>query len=119
MAQVEISPAPVQSLAVTFSDDVNAAALIGDGTIVSAVTLVNLPSGPVNLQANQFAYDPALRKLTLSLAQPLAAGAYELRWMGARFRTRPASSCSAVGTDGVSPSPRSLLRQRFRRPELI
>ena len=57
VAQVEISPTPVRSLAVTFSDEVNAAALIGDGSIVSAVTLVGLSSGPVGLQATQFAYN--------------------------------------------------------------
>jgi hypothetical protein len=86
VAQVEIPPAPVQSLAVTFSDDVDAAALIGDGTIVSAVSLVDLSTGPVNLQATRFSYDAALRKLTVSLPQPLAAGAYALRIDGSTLR---------------------------------
>ena len=86
VVHVEVSPTPVQSLAVTFTDDVNAAALIDDGTMVSAVTLVNLASGPVSVQASQFAYDPAARKLTLSLAQPLASGAYELRIEGSKIQ---------------------------------
>jgi hypothetical protein len=101
VVQVEMSPTPVQSLAVVFSDDVNAAALIGDGTIVSVVSLVNLTSGPVNAQATQFAYDPALRKLTLSLAQPLAAGAYELR-IDARKIQNPAGNLLLGGRDGLS-----------------
>ncbi len=101
VVQVEVSPTPVQSLAVVFSDDVNAAALIGDGTIVSVVSLVNLASGPVSVQATQFAYDPALRKLTLSLAQPLAVGAYELQIDGSKIQD-PAGNLLLGGRDGLS-----------------
>lgn len=101
VAQVEISPTPVQSLAVVFSDEVNAAALIGNSTIVSAVSLVHLSSGPVSIQATQFAYDPALRKLTLSLAQPLAAGAYELRIDGSKIQN-PAGGLLLGGREGLS-----------------
>ena len=101
VVQVEVSPTPVQSLAMTFSDDVNAAALIGDGTIISAVSLFNLASGPVDLQATQFAYNTTLRKLTLSLAQPLAAGAYELRIDGSKIQN-PAGNHLLGGRDGLS-----------------
>jgi hypothetical protein len=101
VVQVEVSPTPVLHLAVVFSHDVNAAALIGDGTIVSAVSLVQLTSGPVSVQATQFAYDPALRKLTLSLAQPLAAGAYELRIDGSKIQN-PAGNLLLGGRDGLS-----------------
>ena len=100
VVQVEVSPTTVQSLAVVFSDDVNAAALIGDGTIVSAVSLVNLASGPVNVQSTQFTYAPALRKLTLNLAQPLAAGAYELRIDGSKIQN-PAGNFLLGGRDGL------------------
>jgi hypothetical protein len=101
VVQVEISPTLVLSLAMVFSHDVNAAALIGDGTIVSAVSLVNLTSGPVSVQATQFAYEPALRKLTLSLAQPLAVGAYELRIDGSKIQN-PAGNLLLGGRDGLS-----------------
>ncbi|MCY2995097.1 MAG: FG-GAP-like repeat-containing protein [Planctomycetota bacterium] len=91
VAQVGISSAPVQALTVTFSHDVAAAALIADGSIVSAVSLVNFLRGPVSLQANQFAYDQTARKLTLTLDQPLPAGGladglYELRIDGSQFQ---------------------------------
>ena len=75
--------------------------MIGDGTIVSAVSLVNLPSGPVSLQASQFAYDPALRRLTINLAQLLTAGAYELRIEGSRIQN-PAGNLLVGGRDGLS-----------------
>ena len=101
VAQVVVSPTPVQSLAVTFSVDVNAAALIGDGSIVSAVTLFGLSSGPVGLQASQFVYDPALRKLTISLAQPVAAGAYELRIDGSKIQNS-AGDLMLGGRGGLS-----------------
>jgi hypothetical protein len=80
---------------------VNAAALIGDGTIVSAVSLVNLTSGPVSVQSTQFAYDPALRRLTLSLPQPLPVGAYELQIDGSKIQN-PAGKLLLGGRDGLS-----------------
>ena len=67
----------------------------------SAVSLVNLSSGLVDLQATQFAYDPTLRKLTLTLSQPLAAGTYELRLDGSKIRN-PAGQLLLGGRDGLS-----------------
>lgn len=91
VAQVDMSTAPVQTLTVRFSHDVAAAALIADGSIVAAVSLVNYLHGPVSLQANQFAYDPAAWRLTLTLSEPLpggglADGSYEVRIDGSKFQ---------------------------------
>ena len=84
--QVELSSAPVPSLTVTFSDDVNLAGQIADGSVVTAVSLFSMSTGPVSLQAGQFAYDPAAWKLTLTLTQPLVAGTYELRLDGSKIQ---------------------------------
>ena len=101
VVQVDVPSTYVRSLSVTFSDDLNAAALISDGSMVSAVSLVNLAQGPVSLQANQFAYDATTRTLTLTLSQPLATGNHELRIDGSKFQN-PAGKFLRGGRDGLS-----------------
>lgn len=98
--QVDVPSAPVQSIAVTFSDDVDLADRIGDGSVVAAVSLFSMSTGTVNLQASQFAYDPAERKLTLTLNQPLAAGSYELRLDGSMIQNS-AGRLLLGGRDGL------------------
>lgn len=80
-------PTPsVSSVSAHFAQGSNIAELLaspgGDGSITSAVTLVNLDDGPVPLDPAQFTYDAATRTLTLTSATPLPAGYYQLQVRG-------------------------------------
>ena len=85
----------VDTFSVRFSETMNLASLIADGSIASAVTLVNLgmdadsaTDQPVALQPDQFAYDADTHTLTWSLDSfaggggSLADGYYRLRLDG-------------------------------------
>jgi len=99
--QVDVPSAPVQSITVTFSDDLDLADRIADGSVVTAVSLFHMSTGTVNLQASEFAYVPAERKLTLTLDQPLAAGTYELRLDGSLIQN-PDGGLLLGGRNGLS-----------------
>ena len=87
VVQVDVPPAPVQSLAVMFSDDVNLADLIADGSAGhGGIAFQHVPRAGQTFRPSQFAYDPAAQKLTLTLTQSLAAGTYELRLDGSKIR---------------------------------
>ncbi|MCY2988881.1 MAG: M4 family metallopeptidase [Planctomycetota bacterium] len=80
-------PTPsVSSVSAHFIEDSNVAELLaspgGDGSITSAVSLVNLDDGPVPLDPAQFAYDAASRTLTLTSPTPMPAGNYQLQVRG-------------------------------------
>jgi len=86
VAQVDLSTDTETELPtaidVEFSEPLDVATMIADGSILSAVTLVSLREGPIALDVGQFAYDDAGRTLTVSLdalADQFTGGYYELR----------------------------------------
>ena len=78
MAKVDVSPATVTSLKVAFTEAMAAQSAIDDGSIVNAVSLVDVSKGPVPMATSQFAYVCGTQTLTLSFDQPLPAATYEL-----------------------------------------
>jgi bacillolysin len=82
VGQVIVGQAPVTSLSVRFNQDMNVAEMLTDGSIHEAVAIVDTRTGPVMIEASQFAYDPATRLLTWTSPAPLAEGYYELQLRG-------------------------------------
>ena len=97
---VDVPAGLVRSVGITFSESVNAAALIANGSIVQAVTLLNVSSGAVSLTAGQFRYDAGSAALTLQFASALSAGRYELQLDGSKFKD-DAGNLLVGGEDGV------------------
>jgi len=83
VATVDVSTG---SIRVTFSEAVDVESAIGDGSINSAVSLVDVAGGPVSLAANQFVYDEIAWKLTISPDNPLPVGTYDLRLDGSAVK---------------------------------
>ncbi len=72
----------VDAFEVTFSDPMAVAPMIADRSITSAVSLVNLRTGPVAVSGDHFSYEEASQILTWSVNEPQPVGYYELRLDG-------------------------------------
>ena len=83
--QVSVGEVPTTSFEVKFSESMQIAPLIEDGTITSAIALTRLRSGAVPLKTRQLAYADATHTITWSSAMPLAPGYYELTLDGAKL----------------------------------
>lgn len=82
--QVTVSSPTVTTFSVSFTNDMDIAGMLaepgGDGSIVSAVSVVNRDSDAATpLDASQFSYDAATKMLTWTGTTPLPEGTYELR----------------------------------------
>jgi len=82
VAIVDVPAAPVGSLDITFTKSMTLGAAIGDGSVLNAVSLVDVSDGPIPLAANQFSYDDGTQTLNLSFDAPLPAATYELQLDG-------------------------------------
>lgn len=85
VARIDVEGAPVRALNIVFSQAMDLEAMLADGSVRAAVSLVNLASGGVDLARHSFVYDAAAQTLTLSSATPLKPGIYELRLDGSRL----------------------------------
>jgi len=79
---VDVPAVPVGSLDITFTKSMTLDAAIGDGSVLNAVSLVDVSDGPIPLAADQFSYDDQTKTLNLSFDAPLAAATYELQLNG-------------------------------------
>ena len=115
---VEISVATAaEEIDVVFTVPSNLPAMIGDESIVEAVTLVDDADNPIALEAGWFSYDEGTETLTLAIPGGLADGHYELR-LGRQPNHRPGRQ-SAVGqpraTGRFSAARLSVLRKPCRQ----
>ena len=85
LLQVSVGEVPTTSFELKFSESMQIATLIEDGTITSAISLIRLRSGAVPLKTRQLAYSDATHTLTWSSTMPLAPGYYELALDGAKL----------------------------------
>jgi len=86
-APLQFTGTAAARLTVRFSEPVAVEAMLADGSILSAISLVHLGQGPVALVADQFAYESATNTLIVSLESfdgGLPGGNYELAIDGAR-----------------------------------
>ncbi len=84
--QVRISTAPVQSFDVVFSAPMELEAMIGDGTILDAISLQSYRHGSVDLSTGVFTYDAPSQTLTWTTSQSLGPAFYELVVDGGQLR---------------------------------
>lgn len=82
VVSVDAPASIVTSLGVTFDQCMNTQSAIDDGSIVNAVSLVDLVDGPVPLAADQFSYDGGTQTLSLAFDKPLPTATYELQLNG-------------------------------------
>ena len=99
--QVSVADPPTKMLEVVFSESMQIAPLIENGSILSAVTLSRLRSGPVPLTTQQLKYEEASRTVTWSSATALAPGFYELQLDGAQLLDTDGEALLG-GTAGLS-----------------
>lgn len=83
IVEVSLGKPAAHEIDVLFSVSPNVEALIDDGSIVEAVTVVDLTNGPVALDAGWFSHDT--QTLTLAIPGGLPDGDYELRLDGSRI----------------------------------
>lgn len=101
VASVEIAPGPVRSINVVFSQPMALASSISSGTIRSAVSIVNLQEGPVDLTNSSFRYFADTQTLTWTSNSVLAPGLYEIRLNGAAMADTGGNPLHG-GTGGLS-----------------
>ena len=82
IVDITVSAPLAQQIDVVFSDPMAIPPLITDGSIISAVLIVNLSTGPVALNSSQFTYDEPTQTLTWLGVTPVPGGNYELRFDG-------------------------------------
>jgi len=98
---VDVPPLPVESMAVVFSESMDLATMIGDGSILSAVTLIGFPDTPVELRADQFFYEEITQTLEVTLDESLPSGIYQLRLDGGQLLD-PAGNPLLGGSSGLT-----------------
>jgi len=80
---VTVSTPTATTFSVTFTNDMNIAGMLaapaGDGSITSAVSVVNRAGGAIPLDATQFSYEAPTKTLTWTGSTPLPEGYYEVR----------------------------------------
>jgi hypothetical protein len=101
VVSVEIAPGPVRSIDVVFSKPMALGSMISNGAIRSAVSIVNLQDGPVDLTNSSFRYFADTQTLTWTSNSVLAPGLYELRLDGAAM-TDTGGEPLHGGTGGLS-----------------
>ena len=82
VTDVSIPSPPVLTIDVTFSEPMAIPPMIADGSIISAVELVNLSTGSLALGSDQFTYDEPSQTLTWTTVDSLPRGFYELQLDG-------------------------------------
>ena len=100
VTNVHIPSPPVHTIGVTFSEPMAIPSMIADGSIISAVWLVNLSTGPITLTADQFTYEEPTRTLTWSTTDALPPGSYELHLDGSLLHDLPGNLLSG-GSGGT------------------
>lgn len=84
---VRVTNVPTTVISLEFSAAMAVQAMINDGSILSAVSLVDLNRGPAALSASQWTYQDATHTLTLALGTSLPEGYYDLRLDGSQLRS--------------------------------
>jgi RHS repeat-associated protein len=82
---VNATDSPATTITARFSQSLDIQPMIADGSILAAVSLTSLTTGPVALAASQFTYDSTTNTLSISFAQTLPAANYDLQFDGTKF----------------------------------
>ena len=78
-ASISVPEGPVRSLEVVFTRPMALNAMIADGSIRSAISIVDIQGGELDLTDTSFVYTAASRKLTWTSPDVLTPGIYEIR----------------------------------------
>jgi len=87
VVNISVTQTPQLTVTVEFADPMAIQLLIDSGAIRSAVSVVNYSNGPIDLTNWQFAYDAGAKVLSLTTADQVPGGLYELRLDGDQFLT--------------------------------
>ena len=87
IVSVTVIQTPQLAITIEFADPMAIQSMIADGSIRSAMDVVNYSSGPIDLTDWQFSYDAASNSLSLTTSNVVPKGTYEVQLDGDQFVT--------------------------------
>ena len=89
------------SITIEFDEPMAIEPMIADGSILAAISLVDIWRGPVSFVPDSFAYDNTTNTLAIVLVNPLRDGYYDLRLEGEQLRGSDGGVLRG-GTSGIA-----------------
>ena len=101
ITRITVVNALTAAISIMFSDSMTLQPMIDDQSILLAVSLTSLSSGPVPFEADWCTYDDATRTLSIMLDHALPIGGYEVRLDGSMLESSDGKVLRG-GTAGVA-----------------